>query len=77
MTLEPEQQAVLAQTIAFDVTDQDKCAGAKFLCTHDKAHPCRRCHILAFGLLAAVSINRAETHGGPNPFAVPGSEVTE
>jgi hypothetical protein len=57
----------IAQTIAFEVTDLDKCAGAAVICTHSDGHPCRACHITAFGVLVGVSQYRARVHGTPTP----------
>lgn len=56
-------RAAPARTIPFDVTALDQCAGARALCTHDTAHPCRPCHVAAFAVLASVRAYRADVHG--------------
>jgi hypothetical protein len=71
----PETSAALAQTIAFDVTNLDQCAGARAICTHDTAHPCRPCHVAAFAVLASVAAYRADVHGtSPDPAAPEGAD---
>jgi hypothetical protein len=71
----PDRAAALARTIPFDVTALDQCAGARALCTHDTAHPCRPCHVAAFAVLASVRAYRADVHGaGPDPAAPEGAD---
>lgn len=55
--------AVLAQTVVFEATALDQCAGARAICTHDTRHPCRPCHVAAFAVLESVRVYRAEAHG--------------